>query len=77
MKTTEQRHEETRERLAQFEEMTQTKAPDTIWDEDGAPTDEILIYAKSNGLSLDWLFLGDPLPSILYLHDMTIKKEVA
>jgi hypothetical protein len=77
MTSTEQRRKETRERLAQFEEMTGVKAPDTILDEDNAPTDEILIYAASNGLSLDWLFLGDPLPSILYLHRLTTNKEVA
>ncbi|MBL6427861.1 MAG: hypothetical protein HOY44_10080 [Maritimibacter sp.] len=77
MKKTEQRHKETRERLTQFEKQAGVKAPENIWDDEGGFTDEILAFAVANGLSLDWLFLGDPMPTILTLHRRTIAQGAA
>jgi hypothetical protein len=68
------RREATRARLAEFEKQTGVKAPDAVWDDDGSFTDEILVFASANGLSLDWLFLGDPMPTILTLHRRTIAQ---
>lgn len=31
-------------------------------DKHGAPTDSLLRFCRDTGASLDWLFLGDPLP---------------
>ena len=75
MTATIQRQQATRARLEQFTDLTGVQAPDTVWDSDGAFTDEILAFASANGLSLDWLFLGDPMPTILTLHRIKTEKE--
>ncbi|MDF0603456.1 hypothetical protein P1J78_22245 [Psychromarinibacter sp. C21-152] len=54
----------TRERLEQFAEWTGTEAPATILDDEGAPTQELLAYARNEELCLDWLFLGDVRPLV-------------
>lgn len=77
MDTHQTRRAEARERLTQFEKAAGVKAPATIWDEEGNFTDEILAFAAANGLSLDWLFLGDPMPTILTLHRRTIAQGAA
>ncbi|MBS9717033.1 hypothetical protein ACFFUT_08605 [Pseudohalocynthiibacter aestuariivivens] len=46
-------------RLKEFAEWTGTKPPETLVDDDGAPTNELLAYTRQQGLSLDWLFVGD------------------
>ena len=46
-------------RLAQFAEWTNSKAPKTILDKDGAPTTKLLAYCVKEELNLDWLFIGD------------------
>ncbi len=50
---------EARQRLAHFAETTRTKPPKSLLNERGAPTAELLSYCRQEGLSLDWLFLGD------------------
>ena len=55
-------------RMRDFCLVTQTTAPASIVDRHGAPTDELLAFCRETGLSLDWLFLGDPLPMMLGIH---------
>ncbi|KAA9006652.1 hypothetical protein [Histidinibacterium aquaticum] len=56
---------EVRARLEQFADWTNTTAPETILDKDGAPTDELLDYSRKEEMSLDWLFAGDVKPLAL------------
>ena len=62
-------------RLAQFAEWTGTEAPESLLDGDGAPTDELLDFCKSQGLSLDWLFLGDAKGLVMAQHRNTARKN--
>lgn len=50
----------TMKRLAQFGAWTETTPPTQILDGDGAPTSDLLAYCQKTGLSIDWLFCGDP-----------------
>ena len=58
----------TMERLNLFAEWTGTTPPEKVLDDGGAPTDQFLAYCRDNGLSLDWLFLGDERPLVMEAH---------
>lgn len=55
-------------RLKSFAAWTGTVAPQSMLDDDGAPTDELLDYCRHENLSLDWLFLGDEKSLVLGLR---------
>lgn len=61
--------EGTAERLAKFAKLTGTTPPEGIFDAGGAPTDDILDFARVNGLSLDWLYFGDEAPLVMRAHN--------
>ena len=50
----------TMKRLAQFGAWTETTPPTQILGDDGEPASVLLAYCKDTGLSIDWLFCGDP-----------------
>ena len=56
---------EAKERLARFAEWTPTTPPETIKDAEGCLTDDFLAYCVENGLSLDWVLLGDAMPLVM------------
>ena len=56
---------EAKERLATFADWTQTTPPETIVDAEGCLTDEFLAYCVENGVSLDWVLLGDAMPLVM------------
>lgn len=60
--------EDASSRLAGFAEWTDTEAPASLLDDQGAPTTELLAYCKAQGLSLDWLFLGDAKGLVMAQH---------
>ncbi|KAA9010157.1 hypothetical protein [Histidinibacterium aquaticum] len=60
---------EARARLAQFAGWTNTEAPASLVDADGAPTDELLQYSDEQELCLDWLFAGDVRPLALAFRE--------
>lgn len=59
----------TMERLGLFAEWTGTTPPEKVLDDDGAPTGQFLAYCRDNGLSLDWLFLGDERGLVMQAHN--------
>lgn len=52
-------HDEARARLAQFAEWTGTTPPATMVDGKGEFNPDFLAYSAREGLSLDWVLLGD------------------
>ncbi|NRA99318.1 MAG: hypothetical protein HRU32_05765 [Rhodobacteraceae bacterium] len=38
--------------------------PSKLMDAERAPTDELLTFCNENGMSLDWVFLGDVAPMV-------------
>ena len=56
---------EAKARLARFAEWTRTTPPEKIKDAEGCLTDEFLAYYVENGLSLDWVLLGDAMPLVM------------
>lgn len=56
------------ERLATFAEWTGTVPPETLLDEDGSPSDALLAFCRSQGLSLDWLFRGGVHSLVMRAH---------
>ncbi|MBO4169697.1 hypothetical protein [Cereibacter azotoformans] len=66
----------TAERLAKFAKLTGTTPPEAILDADGAPTDDILDFARANGMSLDWLYFGDAMPLVMRAHNAAREGRV-
>lgn len=59
------------ERLALFSEWTGTTPPDRLLNgegEDRTFTDEFLVYCRINGLSLDWVWLGNEMSLVMRAH---------
>lgn len=64
-----------KDRLKAFGEWTRTEPPSELLDDTRAPTDELLCYCRAEGLSLDWLFLGDVRGLVMAQHNRA--KEAA
>lgn len=59
------------ERLAMFAKWTNTTPPEHIINGKGHDqtfSDDILIYADKNGMSLDWFWLGDERGLVMAAH---------
>ncbi|WP_297754647.1 hypothetical protein [uncultured Shimia sp.] len=59
------------ERLALFAEWTNTTPPERIMDGEGENrtfSQDILVYAKENGLSLDWFWMGNEMGLVMQAH---------
>ncbi|WP_243613406.1 hypothetical protein [Shimia aestuarii] len=60
------------ERLALFAEWTNTTPPERIMDGEGENrtfSQDILVYAKENGLSLDWFWMGNEMGLVMQAHN--------
>ena len=55
-------HQGAQERVDLACDTLQVSPPESLLDEDGAPSDACINFVCDNGLSLDWLFRGDVRP---------------
>lgn len=68
------------ERLALFAEWTGTMPPERITDGAGGDltfSDDLLIYADRNGLSLDWFWMGSERGLVMQCHSAALKGGAA
>ncbi len=64
-------------RLDDFCILTDRTPPAGTISEHGAVTDEFLLFCRETGASLDWLFLGDPLPMMLNIYSDRKRSKVS
>lgn len=68
---------EVRDRLQSFARWTGTCPPQELLDKRHAPTSALLHYCRTEGLSLDWLFLGDVQSLVMERHRQSKEKACA
>lgn len=58
-------YQEAQTRVEEFAGVLGLTPPESLVDEDNAPTGELLTFCRTTGMSLDWVFLGDIRPMVL------------